>query len=316
MMRECHIGIDVSKDRLDIAVQEGGEGFAYPNDSTAFADLTERLRALNPRLIVLEASGGYEQDVLFALLAAGLPGALVNPRQTHAFAKAMGYLAKTDRIDARVLAHFAAAVRPKITQAPTAAQLALAELIARRQAVIEMLTAEKNRLRTTRTQPARAHTERHIAYLSRQLHGMDQELRDLIGRSETWQGIATLIESVPGIGTIAVASLLALLPELGRLNRREIAALVGVAPFNRDSGTHRGARRIAGGRAAVRTVLYMCAVAGLRCNPMLKAFYVRLKAQGKPSKVALTACVRKLLVVLNAIVRDRRPWDAARYATA
>jgi transposase len=311
-----HVGIDVSKDRLDVAVHETGECFDCPNRTEALVALGDRLKGFDPALIVLEASGGYEQEALFALLAAGLPVALVNPRQTHNFAKAMGYLAKTDRIDAGVLAHFAAAVQPQVTRAPGAAQLALGELVSRRQALMEMLVAEKNRLRLIRTEPARGHTERHIAWLKAQLDGMDGELRELIGRSETWRELDALIESVPGVGIIAAASLLAMLPELGRLNRREIAALVGVAPFNRDSGMHRGTRRIAGGRAAVRTTLYMCAVAGLRCNPALKAFYDRLKAQGKPSKVALTACIRKLLVTQNAMVRDRRAWEAPCPGTA
>jgi transposase len=278
--------------------------------------LVERLRGLSPALIVLEASGGYEQEVLFALLAAGLPAALVNPRQTHSFAKGIGYLAKTDRIDARLLAHFAAAVRPTISEAPTTAQLALGELVSRRQALVEMLVAERNRLRLTRTQPARSHIERHIDWLKHQLGDMDKELRLLISHLETWRELDQLLESVPGVGPIAAAALIAWLPELGRLNRREVAALVGVAPFNHDSGTHRGCRRIAGGRPAVRTALYMCAVAGLRCNPLLQAFYARLKAQGKPSKVALTACVRKLAVTLNAIVRDRQAWSAKHPAMA
>jgi transposase len=311
-----HIGIDVAKERLDVAVHESGERFDCHNRPEALAGLVERLQRLRPALIVLEASGGYEQEVLFALLAAGLPAALVNPRQTHNFAKAMGHLAKTDRIDAGVLAHFAQAVHPKLAEAPSPGQLALNELVHRRQALMEMLTAEKNRLRLTRTAPARGHIERHIAWLHDQLDNMDGELRSLIRQSETWRELDRLLESVPGVGMMAAATLLAMLPELGRLNRREIAALVGVAPFNHDSGKQRGARRIAGGRSAVRTVLYMCAVAGLRCNPALQAFYARLKAQGKPSKVALTACIRKLLVTLNAIVRDRQPWDATRYAVA
>jgi transposase len=311
-----HIGIDVSKDRLDIAVHESGEAFACSNDSTGFPGLIERLRGLNPTLIVLEASGGYEQEALFALLAAGLPAALVNPRQTHNFAKATGYLAKTDRIDAGVLAHFAKAVHPKLSQAPSPGQLALSELVSRRQALMEMLVAEKNRLRLTRTPVARSHIERHIQWLNAQLDGMDGELRTLINQSDTWRALDALLESVPGVGIQTAALLLARLPELGRLNRREIAALVGVAPFNHDSGKQRGTRRIAGGRTAVRTVLYMCAVSGIRCNPVLKAFYTRLKAQGKPSKVALTACIRKLLVTLNAMVRDGRPWEVSRCAEA
>jgi transposase len=315
-MSGVHVGIDVSKHRLDVAVHETGETWSCPNAQGGFGVLIEALRARSPRLIVLEASGGYEQDILFVLLAASLPAALVNPQQTRHFAKATGYLAKTDAIDARVLAHFAAAVGPKLTAAPTAAQLALEELVSRRGALLEMLTAEKNRLATTRTQPARSLITEHVKWLRRQLKDIDRELHEVIGRSATWRELQTLLESVPGIGRVAVASLLAWLPELGRLNRREIAALVGVAPFNHDSGTHRGHRRIRGGRSGVRTVLYMCTVAGLRCNPMLKASYRHLKAQGKPSKVALIACVRKLLVVLNAIARDHRPWEEQRYARA
>jgi transposase len=254
-----HIGIDVSKDWLDIAVHETDESQRLRNAPEAFPELIAWLRGRSPRLIVLEASGGYEQGVLFALLAAGLPAALVNPRQTRDFARAMGYLAKTDRIDARVLAHFAAAVHPKLTEVPGPAQLALAELIGRRAAVVEMLVAERNRLPLTRTEPARAHIERHIAWLAQQLDGLDGELREALAHSETWRELDRLIESVPGVGAVAAASLVALLPELGRLNRREIAALAGVAPFNRDSGAHRGTRRIGGGRAAVRRALYMCA---------------------------------------------------------
>lgn len=311
-MTSYHIGIDVSKERLDIAVHESGEVFGWENEEAAFPALIERLQALNPTLIVLEASGGYEQNALFALIAAGLPAALVNPRQTHNFAKAIGYLAKTDRIDAKVLAHFAAVVRPACAKAPAPAQLALIELVHRRQALIEMLTAEKNRLRLTRTAAARRMIEAHIDWLMRQIEDMDGELRAAVAAgASAWRELEALLVSVPGIGRLAVATLLALLPELGQLNRREIAALVGVAPFNRDSGRKQGLRQIAGGRAAVRTMLYMCTVAGLRCNPVLKNFYARLKAQGKPSKVALTACIRKLLVMLNAIVRDRKPWNAA-----
>lgn len=316
MTMRQHIGIDVSKERLDVAVRESGEVFACPNALGAFPDLIERLRELHPALIVLEASGGYEQEVLLTLIGAGLPAALVNPRQTRNFAKATGYLAKTDAIDAQVLAHFAAAVRPKLTDAPSPERAALAELVARRQALIEMLVAEKNRLRLTRTEAVRAQTQAHVAWLTAQLDDLDRTLRERIARLPEWRELDALLQSAPGIGPLAVAALLALLPELGRLNRREIAALVGVAPFNYDSGEKRGTRRIGGGRTAVRTALYMCAVAGLRCNPMLQTFYARLKAQGKPSKVALTACVRKLLVVLNAMVRDRKTWDAAQYAKA
>lgn len=315
-MGSCHVGIDVAKERLDIAVHETQEAFSCPNTTEAFGELVKRLHALAPRLIVLEASGGYEQALLLALLTARLPAARVNPRQTRHFANAMGHLAKTDRLDAAVLAHFAKAVAPAVVEAPSPARAALQELIARRQALLEMLTAERNRLALTRTTTARAHITKHIAWLKAQIDDLDRELRVLVQSEATWRELEQLLATVPGIGRVATAVLLAQLPELGRLDRREIAALVGVAPFNKDSGKHRGQRHIQGGRASVRTALYMCAVAGLRCNPMLKALYARLKAQGKPSKVALTACVRKLVIVLNAMVRDNTPWDAARFTAA
>lgn len=309
-----HIGIDVSKARLDVAVHESGEAFAAANTEAGWESLAERLAALSPALIVVEASGGFEQGVLFALSTAGLPLARVNPRRTHSFARAMGYLAKTDRIDAGVLAHFAATVHPRLAEIPSAAQLALGELLARRQALAAMLVAERNRLRSTRTEAVCLALKRHIVWLERELEGHNNELKGMLARSQTWQPLDELLRSMPGVGRVAAAALLAQLPELGRLNRREIAALVGLAPFNRDSGSAQGARRISGGRPAVRRVLYMCAVSGLRCNPALQAFYQRLKAEGKPSKVALTACMRKLLITLNAMVRDPCPWDPHRYA--
>lgn len=309
----CHIGIDISKDRLDIAVHETGEIFDHPNVSDSFSLLIERFQSLAPKLIVMEASGGYEQELLFSLLANGLPAALVNARQVHSFGKAIGRLAKTDRIDAVLLARFAQAVQPKVQEAPTNAQIALAELANRRHAMMEMLSAEKNRLHITRTNPARDHVQKHIQWLQSQVNDMDRDLRELVQRSETWRELDALLESVPGIGPVGAATLVALLPELGHLNRRQIAALAGVAPFNCDSGKRRGQRHIWGGRARVRTALYMCVVAGLRCNPMLQEFYARLTAKGKPSKVALVACIRKLLVVLNTLVKTKEPWDPSRF---
>ena len=308
----CHIGIDISKERLDVAIHETGEIFQYPNTTDSFAAVIKHFHHLKPKLIVMEASGGYEQELLFALLINGLPAALVNARQVHNFGKAMGQLAKTDQIDALLLAHFAQAVQPKIHDMPSMAQVALAELVNRRHAIVEMLSAEKNRLHSTRTQPARSHIQNHIQWLQAQIHDMDQELKTLIQSTETWRELSSLLESVPGVGPVGAATLVALMPELGRLNRRQISALADVAPFNCDSGKKKGQRHIWGGRAAVRTVLYMCVVSGLRCNPMLKSFYNRLTAKGKPSKVALVACIRKLLVVLNAIAKARTPWDPAR----
>lgn len=305
----CHSGIDVSKATLDVAVLETDEAFQIVNSVEAFPDLVQYLKKRHPALVVMEASGGYEQDVLFALISAGLPAVRVNARQVHHFAKATGLRAKTDAIDARVLARFAAAVQPRVQDAPTPAQVTLNEQVARRQALVEMLTMETNRLRLTRTTAVRLQVQQHIDWLKSQLRDIDGELKALVEGDETWRELDALLESVPGVGRVAATTLLAMLPELGHLNRREIAALVGVAPFNCDSGTLRGQRHIRGGRAAVRAVLYMCAVAALRTNPVLKRCYERLRAQGKPAKVALIACERKLLLILNAMVRERCYWD-------
>ncbi|MGH8307141.1 MAG: IS110 family transposase [Gammaproteobacteria bacterium] len=306
--KPCHIGIDVSKRTLDVAVLERGTAFQMENGAAAHQKLIQRLHRLRPNLIVMEASGGYENPLLLALLSAGLPAVRVNARQVHHFAEAIGLLAKTDRIDAGVLARFAVAVHPAVQAQPTAAQLALAEHVARRQAVVNMLSAEKNRLQQTQTPQVKTQVQAHIEWLSRQLRDLDQTLKTQIERDETWCELDRLLESVPGVGRVAAATLLAMLPELGRLNRRQIAALVGVAPFNHDSGKHTGTRHIRGGRAPVRTALYLCVVAGLRCNPVLKAFYAQLKQRGKPSKLALTACSRKLLTMLNAMARNHQPW--------
>lgn len=305
----CHVGIDVSKDRLDFAVYESEECFNFSNKTKFFPEIIERLKKLQPNLIVLEPSGGYEQELLFAMLTSELPASLVNARQVHSFGVAVGHLAKTDRIDAALLARFAKTVQPTISENPSPAQIALVELVHRRHAMVEMLTAEKNRLHVTRTTLAKEHIRKHIEWLQSQLNDMDHDLKEMIGSEQTWSDLADLIESVPGVGSVASATLLALLPELGRLNRRQIAALAGVAPFNHDSGKKQGQRHIWGGRAAVRTTLYMCVVSGLRCNPVLKAFYKRLTQKGKPSKVAIVACIRKLLIILNAQVRTGEHWN-------
>lgn len=309
----CHIGIDVSKKRLDIAVHETGEIFEFPNTLDSFPAVIEHFKNLKPKLIVMEASGGFEQDLLLSLLTSGLPAALVNARQVRNFGKAVGRLAKTDRIDAILLAFFAQALQPKIHETPSRAQIALAELVNRRHAMMEMLSTEKNRLHMTRTKLARGHIQNHILWLQSQINDMDHELKNLIQFPETWRELDSLLESVPGVGPVGAATLIALLPELGCLNRRQVAALAGVAPFNYDSGKKKGQRHIWGGRAAVRTALYMCVVSGLRCNPMLQIFYNRLVEKGKPPKVALTACIRKLLVVLNSLARTRTPWDPSRF---
>lgn len=307
----CHVGIDVSKDRLDCAVYETGLSFDFANHPKCFAHIIEQLRNLQPKLIVLEPSGGYEQELLFALLTNGLPAARVNARQVHSFGVAVGHLAKTDRIDAFLLARFAKTVQPAVSEQPSQGQIALVELVNRRHSIMEMITAEKNRLQVTRTKPTKAHIQQHIEWLQSQHNGLDRELKELIDSERTWSELAALIESVPGVGPVASTTLLALLPELGRLNRKQVAALAGVAPFNRDSGKQQRQRHIWGGRAAVRTALYMCVVSGLRCNPVLKAFYARLTEKGKPAKVAIVACIRKLLIILNTLVRTKTPWNPA-----
>jgi transposase len=302
------VGIDVAKDRLDVAQRPGTEVWWVTNDDRGIADLVARLRALRPTLVVLEATGGIELPVVGALAAAGLPVVVVNPRQTREFARATGRLAKTDAIDAQVLARFAEAVRPALRPLPDAATQQLSGLVARRRQVIEMLTAEKNRLRTA-APAVRDHIKEHILWLEGSLSDLDSELGQVIHSSNIWRAQDDLLQSTPGVGTVLSTTLLAHLPELGTLNRKEIAALVGVAPLNRDSGTMRGRRTVWGGRSDVRTALYMAALAATRFNPVIRAFYQRLEAAGKPKKVALTACMRKLLTILNAMMRHQTRWQ-------
>lgn len=300
------VGIDVARDRLDVAQRPGTEGWQVNNDQRGIADLVARLRALRPALVVLEATGGIELPLVGALAAAGLPVVVVNPRQVREFARATGRLAKTDAIDAQVLARFAEAVRPALRPLPDAATQQLGGLVARRRQVIEMLTAEKNRLQTAAA--VRGHIKEHILWLERSLSDLDRELGQVIHSSDIWRAQDNLLQSAPGVGPVLSTTLLAELPELGSLNRKEIAALVGVAPLNRDSGTLRGRRTVWGGRPQVRAVLYMAALVATRRNPIIRAFYQHLLAAGKPKKVALTACMRKLLTILNAMVRHHSSW--------
>jgi transposase len=303
-----YVGIDVAKDRLDVAQRPGTEAWWVTNDDRSIADLVARLGALRPTLVVLEATGGIELPVVGALAAAGLPVVVVNPRQVREFARATGRLAKTDAIDAQVLARFAEAVRPALRPLPDASTHQLGGLVARRRQVIEMLTAEKNRLRTA-APAVRDHIKEHILWLERSLSDLDSELGQVIHSSDIWRAQDNLLQSTPGVGPVLSTTLLAHLPELGSLNRKEIAALVGVAPLNRDSGTLRGRRTVWGGRSDVRTALYMAALAATRFNPVIRAFYQRLEAAGKPKKVALTACMRKLLTILNAMMRHQTRWQ-------
>ena len=304
---DLFIGIDVARDRLEIATRPTGERWQIGNDANGITELVARLRALNPVLVVLEATGGLELPALASLGSAGLPVVAVNPRQVRDFAKAVGKLAKTDAIDAHVLAHFADAVRPAVRPLPDAATQALGALITRRRQLVEMLTAEENR-RKTAPPPIRTDIQEHIAWLRKRLKGVDQELNQAIRSSSLWREQENLLRSVPGVGPVVSATLLADLPELGTLGRKQIAALVGLAPLNRDSGTMRGKRTIWGGRASVRAALYMGALVGSRCNPVLRALYARLLAAGKTRKLALTACMHKLLTILNAMLKHRTTW--------
>ena len=308
---EHFIGIDGAKDRLDVHTRPGGEVFAVARDSNGLAMLVERLQRLAPALVALEATGGYETVVASALGAAQLPLAVVNPRQIRDFARATGKLAKTDRIDAAAIAHFAEAVRPPARPLADAEARALGELVARRRQVIEMIIAERHRRRMASQRRVIRAIERHLALLQAELSELEGDIDDAIRKSPAWQADADLLASVPGVGKVTLRTLIAELPELGHLNRRKIAALVGVAPINRDSGTLRGRRTIAGGRPAVRTALYMAALVASRANPVIAAYYAKLRAAGKTGKQALVACMRRLVVILNAILRDRKPWQPA-----
>jgi len=306
-MSQNFVGVDVSKDRLDVALCPEPSFWSVPNDEAGIQVLVKRLLALQPTRIVLEATGGYEVPALSALGAAGLPVVAVNPRQTRDFAKAAGLLAKTDRIDATALARFAEAMKPEIRPLPDAAAQKLGALIARRRQLIQMLTAEKNR-RQIAAKSVLKEIDRHVAWLEEALRRIDEDLRNTIRNSPAWREKDDLLQSATGIGPKTSAVLIAELPELGQLSRHEIAKLAGVAPMNRDSGRYRGERHIQGGRAMVRSALYMATLTAIRRNPVIAAFYRRLRDDGKKFKVALTACMRKLLVRLNAMLRDRVPW--------
>jgi len=307
-MEQVFVGIDVAKDRLDVHVKPSGESFIVSRDGEGLASLVDRLKQLAPRLIVLEATGGFEVTVAAALAAAGLPLTVVNPRQIREFARATGKLAKTDALDAAAIAHFAEAIHPEPRPLPELKAQELGELVARRRQVIEMMVAERNRGRLLQSARVRKRIERHLAALQKELTEIETDLDQNIRDTPLWRENEDLLKSVPGVGNATARSLLADLPELGRLNRKQIAALVGVAPLNRDSGAWRGRRTIWGGRAAVRSALYMAALVASRRNPAIACFYRRLRGLGKPAKVALAACMRKLLVTLNAILRDRTPW--------
>jgi transposase len=299
-----------------VCVRPSGEIFQEPNSEIGVRRIAEQLRQIQPDLVVLEATAGFEALLAAALAAAGIAVAVVNPRQVRSFAQATGRLAKTDKINASVLAHFAEAVRPEVRPLPDAQAREFSEFVVRRRQVVEMIVAEKARLAGV-CGATRSDIAAHIAWLEKRLKRLDGELQSLVEVSPIWCGKRELLCSVPGVGTVLSLTLLAALPELGRLTGKQIASLVGVAPVNRDSGTMRSKRTIWGGRAQVRAVLYMATLGAVRCNPALATFYTRLRVNGKPPKVALTAGMRKLLVMLNAIVKSHQSWCAAiPFATA
>ena len=312
MAAEQYVGIDVSKEHLDVAVWPAGESWQVTHDQRGVDVLAVRLQSEGVTLVVVEATGGMETTLLAALGAAAVPVVRVNPRQIRDFARATGRLAKTDRIDAAVLARFAAQVQPEVRALPDEETRAFAALVARRRQLLEMLVAEQHRLFGAHPLPerVRAQLSEHSAWLRAQLDGLDDDVQAAVRQSPLWRERDDLVRSVPGVGPVLSATLLAQLPELGTVGRKQVAALVGVAPLNRDSGTLRGRRTTWGGRTGVRAVLYMAAVSAARCNPVVRALYTRLVAAGKPKKVALVACMHRLLLLLNAIVRSGQPWSA------
>jgi transposase len=305
---ESFVGIDVAKDTLDIRLEPAGEGLHVVYDDTGIAELRKRLVALAPTLIVMEATGGLETRLASELAACGLPVAVINPRQARDFAKATGQLAKTDRVDAAVLCAFARAIRPAVRVLKDADTRELDDLVSRRRQLIAMRVQETLRLGSAESRALRKSLKKHIAWLDKQIAGLDGDLTKRLRASDVWRVKDDLLQGIPGVGAVTTVTLLAKCPELGQLNRREIAKLVGVAPLANDSGKHRGKRFVWGGRADVRTVLYMATLSAIRCNPAIKAFADRLNQAGKPAKVVIVACMRKLLTVMNVMVKNNAPW--------
>lgn len=304
-----YVGIDVSADQLAVHIIPDETAFQVATDPKSLDALAERLAAISPQTILFESTGGVERTAVATLIQHRLPVVVINPRQVRNFARATGLLAKNDRIDARVLACFAQAVKPDIRKMKDAEHQHLSELLTRRQQLINMRTAETNRSRRVVSDTVKNSCQEHIAWLEKRMHDLDEQLDELIQSSPTWRARDNLLRSVPGVGDNLSRTLLAALPELGKLNRRQIASLAGVAPFCRDSGKMKGRRSIWGGRAPVRKALYMATIAATRCNPVIRGFYLRLKDAGKPSKVALVAAMRKLLTILNVMMKNNATWN-------
>lgn len=306
---ETFVGVDIAKDSLDVCFLATEKRFTTTNNQAGFRQLLQELPAIGSCLVVVEATGGYQREMVAELIAAGHQVAVVNPRQVRDFARGLGILAKTDRLDAEVIARFGQQAKPRPTEKMSEKQDELQQLVVRRRQLIDLRTAENNRLPLARSRSVIKSILSMVEQLQKKIRQIEKEITDLVESDDQLQYQATLMESVPGVGAVTAASLLAELPELGRLNRQEIAALVGLAPFNRDSGKFHGRRSIWGGRASVRKSLYMAALTARRCNPVIHAFAQRLEAAGKPFKVVLTACMRKLLVILNTIVKNNSAWN-------
>jgi len=304
-----YVGIDVAKAKLDVALDADGDVFEITNDLSGLTQLIDRLKTQSVALVALEASGGYETLAVATLGAAGFPVALVNPRQVRDFARSTGRLAKTDAIDAKLLARFAVTIKPRVTALAETGRAELTELLGRRNQLVGMQVAERQRLAQARSKRVRKDVQGMIDFIAKRLDKAEDDLGKFIAARPEWQVNDDLMRSVPGVGPATSRVLLGRLPELGELTTKTIAALVGIAPINRDSGSFRGKRTIAGGRADVRTALYMATFSAIRCNPVIRTFYQHLRAQGKPFKVAMVACMRKLLVILNAIMKSRTPWQ-------
>lgn len=309
MIVEKFVGIDVSKATLDICIEPLGQALHVAYDEAGITQVVERLKEIGPTLIVIEATGGLEVRVATELASKGLPVAVINPRQARDFAKATGQLAKTDRVDAAVLAGFAKAIRPQARPLKDADTRALSDMVSRRRQLIDMRVQETLRFGTAGSKPLQKSLNQHIAWLDKQIDGIDRDLTKRLRESDVWRSKDDLLRGIPGVGAVTSRTLLANCPELGTLGRREIAALIGVAPLANDSGKHRGKRCIWGGRADVRAVLYMAAVSAIRCNDTIKAFAERLKKAGKPAKVVIVACMRKLLTIMNSMLKNNASWD-------
>ena len=314
MGEEVFVGIDVSSQTLEVARHGSEKTAIFANDETGIGELVAAVRAWQACLVVLEATGGWELPTAIALAGSGMAVAIVNPRQMRNFARAVGKLAKTDKIDALLIAHFAQAIRPKVRPLADEQARALTELVTRRRQLVNMLTMEKNR-RHGISRPMQARLRKHIEWLNGELEAADDELAKMVRETPMWHDKDELLQSVPGVGPVLSVTLITQLPELGTLDRKQIATLVGVAPLNCDSGKSHGKRRIWGGRASVRSVLYMATTVAVRSNPVLRPFFERLTAAGKLFKVAICACMHKLLIILNAMVRDNRHWQALQPAS-